>query len=59
MDLAKSELTSTDDRIAACHSRVIDSLASQAATRECIRLTHLAIARSREHLEKPFEDPIR
>ena len=56
MDLAQHELTSSDERLAASHSRVTGCFASQSSTRECVRLTHVAIARSRKRLDKPVED---
>lgn len=59
MDLVHFELASTEERMAACQSRMIGSFASQSASRECIRLTHLAIARSRELIDKPFDNPFR
>ena len=59
MDLVQTELTTTSDVIQACRSRVTDAFASQSASRECIRLTHIAIAQSRTQIDRPFESPIR
>jgi hypothetical protein len=59
MALAQPELTSTDEIIAACDSRISGSFANQSASREAIRLAHAAIARSREQIDKPFANPTR
>ena len=58
MDLVHVEITSTEERMAACQLPMIGSFASQSASRECVRLTHLAIERSRELIDKPFSDPL-
>ena len=57
MNPAQLELTATDEMIAVCHARVVDSFNSQSDSRECIRLSHAAIARSREQIHRPFADP--
>jgi hypothetical protein len=56
MDLAQPELTSSEERIAVCRSRVTGFFASQSASRECVQLTHQAISRSRKRLDTPVED---
>ena len=58
MPLAQPELTSTDEIIEACHSRISGSFASQSASRESVRLSHAAIARSREQIDRPFANLI-
>jgi hypothetical protein len=59
MHLALRELTSTDEILGACQSRISGSFASQSASRESVRLSHIAILRSREQIARPFENPIR
>ena len=54
MKPVQPELTYTDEMIAMCQIRVIDSFASQSDSRDCIRSSQLAIAHSRKQMQRPF-----
>ena len=55
MKAVQEDITHTNEIIAACHGRVVDAFATQSNSRECIRLSHQAIARSREQIGRAFQ----
>ena len=55
MKSVQEDITFTNEIIAACHTRIVDAFATQSNSRECIRLSHVAIARSREQIGRSFE----